>query len=135
MNDSFHLQFALADRDVVLSPALFGEDDSSRRLRRKVRTASGNLRLRSMRSPVEARIDMAARGKRGVSKRCVETGQGIASARTRFALRSDHDHHNWFRSGKQERSGLDRGHVYTARLLVDHAPRVCSDQAYPDRVG
>src|SRR5207245_8117897 len=46
-DDSFHLQFVLADWAVVLSAGLFGEDDSSRGLRRKVRTASGNLRLRS----------------------------------------------------------------------------------------
>jgi len=83
----------------------------------------------------EARIHMAARGKRGGSKCCVETGKGIASARTRFALRSDYDHHNWFRSRNQERSGLDRSHVHTARLLADHAARACGDQADSNRAG
>jgi 3-deoxy-D-manno-octulosonic-acid transferase len=38
-------------------------------------------------------------------------------------------------SGKQERSGLDRSHVHTARLLVDHAPRVRGDQADANRAG
>src|SRR2546423_15475230 len=98
-DDSFHLQFVLADRAVVLFAELFGENDSSRRLRRKVRTASGNLRLRSMRSPVEAKTDMVARGKRRGSKCRVKASQFIARARTSFALRSDHDHHDWFRSG------------------------------------
>src|SRR5207244_9509303 len=113
----------------------FGENDSSRRLRGKVRTASGNLRLRSMRSPVETKIDMVARGKRRGSKCRVKTSQFIARARTRYALRSDHDHHDWFRSGKQERSGLDRSHVHTARLLADHAARLRSDQAEANRAG
>jgi hypothetical protein len=65
----------------------------------------------------------------------VGTGQRIARPRTRFALRFDHYHHDRIRSGKQERSGLDQSHVHPARLLADHAPRVCGDQADANRAG
>ena len=62
---------------------------------------------------------MAACGKRWGGKYRVETGPRIARARTGFALRSDHDDYNWFRTGNQERAALDREiRVQTRRLQV-----------------
>ena len=78
---------------------------------------------------------MAACGKRWGSKYRVETGPCIARTRIRFALRSDDDHYNWFRTGKQERAALDRSHVHTARLLADHATCVFGDQTDADLAG
>ena len=78
---------------------------------------------------------MAARGKRWGGKYRLETGPCIARARTGFALRSDHDDYNWFRTGKQERAALDRRHVHASRLLADHATRVFGDQADADLAG
>src|SRR5919197_1394770 len=134
-NDSLYLQFVLADRAVVLFAGLFREDDSSRRLPREIRTAPGNVRRQIARAPLKAKIDMVACGKRGRSKYRVETGKRIARAGTRFALRFDHNHHNRFRSGKQERSALDRSSIHTAGLLADHAPRILRDQADPHPTG
>src|SRR5204863_226857 len=83
---------------VVLFTGLFREDDSSRRLPRKVRSTPGNLRWWTTASPAEARIDMAACGQRWGSKYRVETGPCIARSRARVALRPDHNHYNWVRT-------------------------------------
>src|SRR5437773_11442078 len=81
-NDPFHLQFVLADRAVVLFAGVFHQDDSPRRLPRKIWTETGNIRPRAARLPIDAKINLATCRQRRRSKHCAETGECRAHART-----------------------------------------------------
>ncbi len=122
--DSCHLQFALAARTVDLFAGLFRQDDSPRRLPRKIWPTAGNLRRRGAEPAFEPTPNMAARSERGRSKHCVETRECVTRARTGFALRADHNHNDRLRVGAQNCAALDRSHVHAAGLLANHAPRV-----------
>src|SRR6478752_10006912 len=115
--DKIPVQLPLAARAVDLFAGLFREDDSPRRLPRKIWTAAGNLRRRGAEPAFESTLNMAARSERGRSKHCFETRECVTGARTGFALRADHNDNDRLRVSAQNCAALDRSYVHAAGLL------------------
>ena len=118
--DTIPVQLPLAARTLGLFAGLFRQDDSSRRLPRKIWPATGNLRRRGAKPAFEPTPNMAARSERGRSKHCFETRERVTRTRTGFALRADHNHNDRVRVGAQNCAALDRSHVHAAGLLANH---------------
>src|SRR5262249_40952733 len=132
INDSLHLQSVLAARTLDLSAGLYSQDDSPRRLPRKIFTATRNLRWRRAKPAFQSTLNMAARSERRRSKHCVEARECVTRARTGFALRANYNHHDRVLVGAQNCAALGGSDVRAARLLADHAPRVFGDSSNTD---
>src|SRR5260370_27872899 len=111
-------------RTLDLFAGIFSQDDSPRRLPRKIWSTIGNLRRRSAEPAFEPTPNMAARSERRRSKHCVETRECVTRTRIGFALRADHNHNDRIRVGAQNSAPLDRSHVHAAGLLANDVPPV-----------
>src|SRR5438270_2462661 len=132
-NDSVSLQSALAARAHFFPAGLSRENVPARRLPEEVWAASRNLRAAAPRTIVLAKTRLAARGQCRGSDHRAETGRTDSNVEAGPAFCSDHDddYRICFRESKC--AELDRSHVQPARLLANHALRLCHDPAQSNR--
>src|SRR5882762_5490867 len=126
-NDSFHLQSALAARAHLFPAGLSHKNVSPRRLPRKIRPTTRNLRSTIGRTLVLEKAHLAACGQRRRGNDRAETSPTDPCLETGSAVRPDDDNHHWVRFRKSKCARLDRGDVQPARFLANHAPRLCRD--------
>src|ERR1700732_3789948 len=106
INDSLHLQPALADWSFVVSAALSRQDVSARRLPREIRTTLRNLRSSPLCAPLLEETDLVACGQRWRGNDCTEAIWTNSLFEARPTFRADHHHDHRIRFRKQERARL-----------------------------
>src|SRR5580704_9821471 len=92
INDSLHLQPALADWSFAVSAALSRQDVSARRLPREIWSAFRNLRSSPVCAPLLEETDLAVCGQRWRGNDCTEAIETNPRFKARPAFRADNYH-------------------------------------------